>query len=67
MTWTAQTMWRTCLHKKWYRTKDYALGIAKKIEEEKGIKLFVYKCPLCNRYHLTKKERGREYDNQKNI
>ena len=35
MTWTARTMWRTCLHKKAYRTKDYALGIAKKIEEER--------------------------------
>lgn len=30
MVWTAKTMWRTCLHKKVYRTRSYALGIAKK-------------------------------------
>lgn len=67
MAWNAKTMWRTCLHKKAYRTRDYALGIAKKIKEERGLELFVYQCPLCGHYHLTKKERGKEYDNKKNI
>lgn len=46
-------MYKTCLSKRKYRTLDYALKEAKKIEEKFGQKHYVYKCPMCLFYHTT--------------
>lgn len=54
----AEKMYGACLRKKIYRTEEYAKKEAKRLGELRGIELFVYWCPLCNNYHLTKKKQG---------
>lgn len=51
-------MYRMCLHKKVYRTLEYAEAKAKKFTKLFGLKFHVYTCPLCGYYHLTTKEKG---------
>lgn len=53
----ALQMWRMCLRKKKYRSEHLAMQVAEKIKKDRGITLYVYACPLCGYYHLTKKER----------
>lgn len=47
---------KTCFSKTRYDTKEIAEEQADKIYFEDGIMLYVYKCPLCNGYHLTRKK-----------
>lgn len=62
----AEKMWRSCLRKKAYRSKRIAEKVAADIKQERGVTLYVYECPLCGKWHLTKKERG-QYGDQRNI
>lgn len=57
MGWKAEQMWRSCLRKKMYRSRRIAEQTAKKIKEDRDVTLYVYECPICGYYHLTKKER----------
>lgn len=57
MAWNAKTMWRTCLHKKAYRTRDYALGIAKKIKEERGAGIVCISMPFMRSLSFNKKRK----------
>lgn len=57
MGWQAEQMWRSCLRKKFYRSKQIAEQTVKRIKEERGVMLYVYECPICGYYHLTKKPR----------
>lgn len=41
-----------CSHKNAYRTRAIALMTAAKLE----VVLYVYKCPHCREFHLTKQE-----------
>ena len=45
-----------CYQKKQYRTKKFAKEVAKANEDNLGIKLWVYHCNECFKYHLTKIE-----------
>jgi hypothetical protein len=45
-------------HKELYKTMETAANRAEIIEEERGIKLKVYKCPNQNGWHLTKNISG---------
>ncbi len=53
----AEKMWRSCLRKKVYKTKQRAEKTAAYIKEQRGVTVYVYECPICGYYHLTKKER----------
>lgn len=55
----AEKMWRSCLRKKAYHSKQIAEKVTVDILKERGVTLYVYECPLCGKYHLTKKERGK--------
>lgn len=46
-----------CLNKVYHKTKEEALQHADYILETEGIKLGVYKCSICNGWHLTSKGR----------
>lgn len=46
---------RECLRKKAYHKERHAEQVREKCEEERGVKLRVYKCSYCGHYHLTKK------------
>ena len=46
-----------CLNKVYHKTKEEALQHANYILETEDIKLGVYKCPICNGWHLTSKGR----------
>lgn len=48
---------RQCGKKMRYDTRDIASDIALKRSIESGIELRVYKCPICNGWHITHKER----------
>lgn len=66
MGWKAEQMWRSCLRKKMYRSRQIAEQTAKKIKKDRNVTLYVYECPICGYYHLTKKERrnnGTKRDN----
>jgi len=43
-----------CYQKKQYRTKKFAKEVAKANEDNLGVKLWVYHCSECFKYHLTK-------------
>lgn len=45
---------RMCASKRVYRTEKYALGVAKRCEERRGVKLRAYSCPYCGNWHVTK-------------
>lgn len=54
---TSAERWvKECLRKKRYRTLEFAEEIAKKIKNDptKGTELYVYACPSCQGFHLTK-------------
>lgn len=55
---------RECLGKKRYRTLGYAEELAKKIKKERQLQLYVYSCPSCQGYHLTKRA---SYENRYKI
>lgn len=42
-----------CGSKERYATRKAALGSASVFKRERGVKLYVYKCPRCHFYHLT--------------
>lgn len=50
---TTWEMYKMCLKKKFYPSWDSACKVADKVLSERGVKLRVYYCPLCHRYHLT--------------
>ena len=54
MKYNAKNMYKSCLRKKKYRTREYAENIAKKFNQH------VYYCKLCGCYHLTKLEQKDE-------
>ena len=45
---------KTCFSKTRYATEEEALDTVAYLYEMEGIRLSVYKCPICNGYHLTK-------------
>lgn len=47
-------MYGSCLRKRVYRTYNYALSEAERLGKQNGVELFVYWCPYCHNYHLTK-------------
>lgn len=47
---------KMCLNKALYITYEEADRVRKHCEKERGIKLRIYKCPICKGYHLTSKE-----------
>ncbi len=51
-----QTMYNMCLHKKIYRTKEFAKQKAEEFTQKFGKPQSPYLCPLCGYYHLTTKE-----------
>lgn len=57
MGWKAEQMWRSCLRKKMYRSRQIAEGMIKKIQQDRNVTLYVYECPICGFYHLTKQPR----------
>lgn len=44
----------SCLSKTSYETYEDALATLNYVYETEGIKLKIYKCPICGNYHLTK-------------
>lgn len=50
---TSWEMYKMCLKKKTYPTWEAACKVAEKVFLERGVKLRVYFCPLCHKYHLT--------------
>ena len=59
----AKHMLKMCLGKKAYKTPDFAKNIAKICSEKYGKPYYVYKCPLCFKYHLTThKHEGAYYE-----
>lgn len=44
---------KTCFSKTRHETKEEAEKHADYLWETEGIDLDVYKCPICNGYHLT--------------
>lgn len=54
---------RSCLGKKRYRTLGFAQTIADRIAKDptRPSKLYVYCCPSCQGFHLTKRK---EYGNR---
>lgn len=46
-------MYRACLAKRRYRTKEYADKMAEFYTEKYGKQQYVYYCPYCFGYHLT--------------
>ena len=44
-----------CFSKTQYETYEDAQSTADYLLDTEGIKLYVYKCPLCQKYHLTKR------------
>lgn len=61
----SQEYWvKECLGKKRYRTLGFAEDLAKKIKKEREVELYVYSCPSCQGFHLTKRK---EYKNRYEI
>lgn len=48
-----KTQWNMCLKKKGY-DESVVGSLKKKIQNDRGVELRFYKCPLCKKYHLTK-------------
>lgn len=54
---TSQEVWvRSCLGKKKYSTLHFAEKVVKNIKNERGIELYIYSCPTCFGFHLTKQK-----------
>ncbi len=51
-----------CSHKKYYSTKEMVKVGIFYLKDRLGIKLYYYKCPHCQGYHLTKKKHFYEHD-----
>lgn len=50
------SLYKSCLHKKQFKTLPY-VKTAIKIQKEKfGIDMNYYLCPFCGYYHLTTKQ-----------
>lgn len=47
---------KICFSKTRYNTKEEADKTADYIYETENVMLYVYKCPICNGFHLTKKK-----------
>ena len=57
---TVEQMHRVCLKKKRYFNREHAEKRADEYESRRKVKLYVYQCPLCGHFHLTRiKQRGR--------
>lgn len=50
---------RQCGRKTRYDSEDEAINVALKRSIASGTYLRVYKCPICNGWHITHKERNR--------
>ena len=57
MNFNANRMYRMCLKKQKYKTKEIAENYAKKYTKKYNIEHRVYWCALCGHYHLTTKAR----------
>ena len=49
-----------CLRKKPFLSDTTAYKEAKKVSRERGVALYVYKCPHCQYYHMTSNPYGKE-------
>jgi hypothetical protein len=50
-----------CFRKGSYRTKEIAEAYKAKSEaRQPGLTLYIYKCPVCRKYHLTKQKQNKE-------
>jgi hypothetical protein len=47
---------RQCKKKKSYLLRDFAIADIVKYEHCNKIKLYVYKCDICGKYHLTHRD-----------
>ena len=47
---------KICFSKTRYSTKEEANKTADYIYETENVMLYVYRCPICNGFHLTKKK-----------
>jgi len=58
----ATTMFNMCLKKRKY-SFERAERVRRKVMKERGVKLRVYHCPVCDSYHVTKQvEENMYYD-----
>lgn len=57
----------SCLHKKSYKTAAFAEEIARKVERERGVKLYCYWCKNCGSYHLTSRPPKNKQENRERI
>jgi hypothetical protein len=46
---------KVCGDKSAYETEEEAWASSDYLYENEGLDLNVYKCPICNKYHLTSK------------
>lgn len=52
-----------CFRKGAYRTLEIAEHYRKKSEERSGLRLYIYECKICKKFHLTKQpqaEKGKK-------
>lgn len=47
---------KMCLSKRLYITYEQALNVANRRQSNLPYKLYVYKCPICKGYHITKRK-----------
>ena len=47
-----------CFRKSLYLTESQARGVARKCEDKRGVKLKVYRCPVCLWWHLAKQRKS---------
>ena len=47
---------KTCFSKRRYETEDEAWHVSDFLYETYNLDLGVYKCPICEGYHLTKRK-----------
>lgn len=51
-------IWAMCLKKAQYTTHGEASRVVRKAKEMRGVKLRVYECPVCLKFHVTKSFEG---------
>ena len=58
---TVEQGWGKCFRKGSYKTKEIAEAYKLKSEQRTpGIVLYIYKCKVCNQYHLTKQKQAKD-------
>lgn len=43
-----------CYSKRTYHDKKIARASAKKVSKQLGVKMYAYKCPFCELFHISK-------------